>query len=304
MQKVVNTLKTIRDYVRYAVTEFEKNNLFYGHGTDNAWDEAINLIFTTLHIPFDIPEHIYASRLTLEERETIYQLIHERVTTRKPVAYLTHSAWFANMEFFVDERVLVPRSPIAELIETHFSPWLDNTAVQRIADVGTGSGCIACACAYYLPHAIVDAIDISRDALNVATENVARHGLNQQVNLIHSDLFSEVAPNQQYQLIVSNPPYVDAEAMARLPAEYNQEPVLGLAAGDKGLDYVIPLLQQALTRLTDDGVIIVEVGHSQDALEQRFPTIPFTWLDFERGGSGVFLLTAWELREFAGALDN
>jgi ribosomal protein L3 glutamine methyltransferase len=297
LKPVVETLKTIRDYVRYAVSQFEQNELFYGHGTDNAWDEAVNLIFMALHIPFDIPEHIYSSRLTMEERERVLGLINERITTRKPIAYLTNRAWFAGMEFFVDERVLVPRSPIAELIENQFSPWLDETYVERIADVGTGSGCIACACAAYFPDAAVDAIDISIDALSVATENVTRHGLNDQVNLIQSNLFATVDPSVKYQLIVSNPPYVDADAMARLPQEYRLEPELGLAAGEDGLDLVIPLLQQAQDRLTEDGILVVEVGHSQEALENRFPMIPFTWLEFERGGTGVFLITARELRK-------
>lgn len=299
MQHPTEKLKTIGDYIRYAVTEFERNGLFYGHGTDNPWDEAANLIFLTLHLPMHIPDYIYAARLTMQERETLCEIIQKRVTTRKPIAYLTQRSWFAGLEFFVDERVLVPRSPIAELIEKHFSPWLDEINVQHIADVGTGSACIACACAAYFPEAQVDAIDISSDALAVAQENVTRHGLTEQVTLIKSDLFSQVPADKKYELIVSNPPYVDAQAMNQLPAEYLQEPELGLAAGEDGLDLAIPLLRQALTRLTDNGILIMEVGHSQTALEQRFPHIPFIWLDFERGGTGVFLLTAQELRKHA-----
>lgn len=299
MSNPTEKLKTIGDFIRYAVTEFEKNGLFYGHGTDNPWDEAANLVFLTLHLPMNIPEYIYATRLIMEERETLYHIIQKRITTRKPIAYLTQRSWFAGLEFFVDERVLVPRSPIAELIEKHFSPWLDEIEVRHIADVGTGSACIACACAAYFPEAQVDAIDISSDALEVAKENVTRHGLTEQVNLIKSDLFSQVPAGRKYELIVSNPPYVDAQAMKTLPAEYRQEPELGLAAGDDGLELAIPLLIQALERLTDDGILIVEVGHSQAALEQRFPHIPFIWLDFERGGTGVFLLTASELRKHA-----
>ena len=297
MKPAIETLKTIGDYIRFAVSEFEKNHLFYGHGTDNAWDEDFNLILMTLHIPFDMPAHLYSARLTMPEREEVLAIIEKRIATRKPIAYLTNRCWFAGMEFFVDERVLVPRSPIAELIEGHFSPWLDGVDVTRIADIGTGSGCIACACAAYFPDAIVDAIDISPDALQVTAENISRHGLSAQVNPIESDLLSNVDPALRYQLIVSNPPYVDKEAMANLPPEFRTEPQLGLAAGDDGLDFAIPLMQQALTRLTDDGILIVEVGHSDAALMQRFPTIPFTWVEFERGGKGIFVLTAQELKK-------
>lgn len=299
MKPIIETLKTVGDYVRYAVTEFEKNSLFYGHGTDNAWDEAHNLILLSLHLPISGVQDFYNARLTFEERELLLNRIQERISSRKPIAYLLNRAWFAGMEFYVDERVLVPRSPIAELIENYFSPWMDGVEVESIADIGTGSGCIACALATYFPEAQVDAIDISLDALSVAKENVKRHGLEERVNCIQSNLLTQIPATRRYQLMVSNPPYVDAKAMSVLPSEFRMEPELGLAGGEDGLDLVIPLMKQAIRHLDETGILIVEVGHSQEALIKRFPTIPFTWLSFEHGGEGVFLLTAQDLEEHA-----
>jgi ribosomal protein L3 glutamine methyltransferase len=292
----INELLTIRDVLRWAVSRFNEAGLYYGHGTDSAWDEAVALILRTLHLPHDINPVILDARLTHAERDKLHQLILRRVNERIPVAYLTNEAWFAGLPYFVDERVLIPRSPIAELIEVNFHPWLDPNEVNKILDLCTGSGCIAIACAKAFPDAQVDASDISADALAVAKINVLRHEVADQVNLLHSDLFKSI-PVKKYDLIVSNPPYVDAEDMSELPKEYHHEPELGLASGTDGLDAVIQILKTAPKYLNPLGTLIVEVGNSEAALAERFPEIPFTWLDFENGGGGVFLLTAQQLLE-------
>lgn len=290
-------LSTIRDYLRWAISRFNEAGLFYGHGTDSAWDEALALILPTLHLPHDINPTLLDAHLTLTEREQIYQLIQRRVSERIPVPYLTHQAWFANLPFYVDERVLIPRSPITELIEAQFGPWIDPDNVHHILDLCTGSGCIAVACAKAFPESSVDATDISSDALAVAKINILRHEVAEQVILYQSDVFSDL-PTKKYDIIVSNPPYVDAIDMATLPAEYKHEPVLGLAAGEDGLTIVSKILNGALRYLNPHGILIVEVGNSEEALAIQFPDIPFTWLEFERGDGGVFLLTAEQLREY------
>jgi ribosomal protein L3 glutamine methyltransferase len=292
----INELQTIRDMLRWAVSRFNEAGLYYGHGTESAWDEAVSLILRTLHLPHDINPSILDARLTSEERDKIHKLILRRVNERIPVPYLTHEAWFAGLPYFVDERVLIPRSPIAELIQSDFHPWLDPNDVFQILDLCTGSGCIATACAKIFPDAHVDASDISSDALAVAKINILRHEVADQVHLLHSDLFSNIPP-KKYDLIISNPPYVDAEDMAGLPEEYRHEPELGLAAGLDGLDIAIQILKAAPSYLNPKGTLIVEVGNSEIALAERFPEIPFTWLEFERGGGGVFLLTAEQLHE-------
>jgi ribosomal protein L3 glutamine methyltransferase len=287
-------LHTILDFLRWAVTEFERVPVHYGHGTDNAWDEAHHLIFSALNLPFDTP-HIYSANLLMSEKQHLVQLLQKRVIERIPVAYLTNKAWFAGMCFYVDERVLIPRSPIGELIEQQFAPWLpEEQAVHHILDIGTGSGCIACACAMAFPDAEVDAVDISADAIEVAKRNISEHGLDERVNLIQSDVFSALG-NEKYDLIISNPPYVDAAEMAALPPEYSHEPRLGLESGVDGLDCVRVILQHAKKHLTDNGLLILEVGYSADALSAAFPALPFTWIELERGGSGVFALYAADL---------
>lgn len=289
-------LFTIRDMLRWTVSRFNEAGLYYGHGTDSAWDEAVALILHTLHLPHDIDPNILDARLTSSERAALSRLIHRRIDERIPLPYLTHEAWFSGLSYYVDERVLIPRSPFAELIETQFNPWIEPDQIQSILDLCTGSGCIAIACANLFPKATVDAAELSQDALAVAKINVSRHQVENQVHLYQADLFNGL-PHKQYDLIVSNPPYVDAEEMASLPKEYHHEPKLGLAAGKEGLDIAIRILQQAPAYLSPQGTLIVEVGNSEQALIDKFPEAPFTWLTFQHGGGGVFLITAKQLLE-------
>jgi len=293
--EAVNELRTIQDMIRWATTEFNRAGLFYGHGADNAIDDALRLIMPSLNLPLSCDSEIYNTRLTRREREMLVELIVKRIELRIPVAYITNTAWFAGLEFYVDERTLVPRSPFAELINASFEPWLQ-TSPLRILDLCTGSGCIAIACAYAFPEAEVDAVDISDDALEVAEINIQGHGVEQQVTPIYSDLFSGVA-DQKYDLIVSNPPYVDQEDMDNLPDEFRHEPELGLASGFDGLDLVRKMLKQAGDRLNENGLLFVEVGNSQVHLQAAYPHIPFEWIEFAQGGHGVFVLTKAQLDE-------
>jgi len=290
-------LSTIRDYIRWGISRFHQAELYYGHGMGSALDEAVYLCLHALHLPHDFSEKYFDTALTAVEKQAVFNLLMRRVDEKLPAAYLTGEAWFAGLPFVVNEHVLVPRSPIAELIEKQFAPWVEAEAVESILDLCCGSGCIGIASAYAFECADVDMVDISADAIEVAEENIARHQLDDRVCVIESDLFENVPP-RQYDIIVSNPPYVDAEDMASLPDEYHHEPELGLAAGDDGLDLVIPMLQQARQFLTEQGILVVEVGNSQFALQEAYPHVPFCWLDFERGGSGIFLITAQQLDEF------
>ncbi|TCK18787.1 ribosomal protein L3 glutamine methyltransferase [Thiogranum longum] len=292
-------LQTIRDLVRWGASRFRENGLVFGHGTDNAFDEALVLVSHALHLPVGFPEHYLGANVTTAERSVVLDLLGQRIETRRPAAYLTGEAWFAGLPFYVDERVLVPRSPMAEWIERGFTPWLEPDNVERVLDLCTGSGCIAVACAVHFDNAEVDAVDISPEALAVAKRNVERHGLEDWVRLVESDLFDALEP-ARYQLIISNPPYVPDEEMQALPEEYHHEPELGLRAEQAGLAIVVRILAQAADWLADDGILVVEVGNSQDMLMECFPDVPFTWLDFERGGHGVFLLDAGQTREFQG----
>lgn len=287
----ISELSTIRDYIRWAASRFCEAGLTYGHGTESAWDEAVALVLHTLFLPYDSNPTILDAALTQSEKTTIYKLIQRRIKDHVPVPYLTQEAWFAGLSFYVDERVLIPRSPMAELIENHFQPWIELNRVNDILDLCTGSGCIAIACAKAFPEAMVDASDVSKEALAVAQINLLRHGVENQINLYESDLFDSL-PQKTYDIIVSNPPYVDEEEMSMLPKEYRHEPAMGLAGGSQGLDFALRILKQAARYLNPKGILIVEVGNSEYALTELFPDIPFMWLDFERGGGGVFLLTA------------
>ena len=296
-------LETIADFVRWGASLFQQAELFFGHGTDNPFDEAMFMVFSTLKLPWDLPERYWQSRLTTAERARITQLFQQRIETRKPAAYLTGEAWFAGLPFYVNEHVLVPRSPIAELIERRFDGWVQPENVHRILDLCTGSGCIGIACLKAFPHAQVDLADISPEALAVARRNVDRHGVNQQVETIESDLF-ESLQGRRYDLIVSNPPYVDAIEMAHLPPEFQQEPALGLAAGEDGLELVRRMLAEAKDHLTEQGVLVVEVGVSWMNLVEAYPELPFYWFEFEQGGEGVFALNRSELETFDDILQQ
>jgi len=298
-------LTTLGDFIRWGASRFNAAALSFGHGTDNAFDEARVLLCHALSLPFRFADDYLAARLTGDERAAVCALFEERIASRKPAAYLTHEAWFAGLPFYVDERVLVPRSPMAEWIERGFAPWLEAEDVDRVLDLCTGSGCIAIACAAHVDNAEVDATDISADALEVARQNVARHDLQDWVHLFRSDLFDDL-PVEQYQLIISNPPYVSADEMQGLPDEYRHEPEIGLLADKQGLELVVRILAEAGDYLSDDGILVVEVGNSEEMLVECFPEVPFNWLEFERGGQGVFLLEAAQVREcqpvFAAAL--
>ena len=293
--ELIGELVTPRDFVRWGASRFNEAGLFFGHGTDNAVDEANVLVLHALHLQPGVPDELMRARLTRAERAQVLDLLRRRVAERVPAPYLTHEAWFAGLDFYVDERVLVPRSLIGEVIEQGFSPWLDGVTVDRVLDLGTGSGCIAVACALAFPEAAVDAVDVSPEALEVARVNVERHGVEDRVRLLRSDLYGQL-PKGRYSLIVSNPPYVDAEELARMPQEFRREPLVGLAAGEDGLDVVRRILAGAAKRLTRDGDLVVEVGASRPALERAFPDVPFTWLELQRGPDEVFLLTSAELR--------
>ncbi|EKE01529.1 MAG: hypothetical protein ACD_21C00107G0007 [uncultured bacterium] len=288
-------LNTPCDFIRFAVSQFGKAKIYFGHGTDNAWDEAIYLILHALHLPQNIDPSMLDAQLTSGEKQAVIKIINRRIKEHIPAAYLTQEAGFAGLSFYVDERVLIPRSPMGELIQNRFAPWIDPKKVKRILDIGTGSGCIAISCAYAFPNAKVDAIDVSADALKVAAINCAKHSVKKRVRLLKSDLFSALK-KETYDIIVSNPPYVGRAEMQTLPKEYLHEPGRALLAGKNGDEIVEKILQESPKHLSKHGILVVEVGNSEPVVLQKYPHLPFTWLEFEQGEGEVFLLTAEQLK--------
>ncbi|MEA1050012.1 50S ribosomal protein L3 N(5)-glutamine methyltransferase [Lamprobacter modestohalophilus] len=295
MQVETDELLTIQDLVRWGACRFIEAGLHFGHGTDNAFDEAAWLVADALKMPPPLIADYSQCRVTAPEREVITALLARRVDERRPSAYLTGRTWFAGLEMIVSDQVMVPRSPLAELISDGFAPWIDPAAVGRVLDLCTGSGCIGIATAMHLPDADVDLADISPAALRVAMRNRALHGLEERVRIIESDLFAAIDDEAVYDVIVSNPPYVAAAELESLPAEYRHEPQLAFAAGESGLDLVLRILRDAPDFLADEGLLIVEVGSAAETLQDRFPGVQFTWLEFEHGGDGVFLMRRQEL---------
>jgi ribosomal protein L3 glutamine methyltransferase len=288
-------LSTVRDLLRFAVTGFNRAGLAFGHGTDNAYDEAAYLILHTLHLPSDRLEPFLEAKLLPEEIQAVLKVIERRIQERVPAAYITREAWLSDFRFYVDERVIVPRSHIAELLGDAFSAWLSHPErVERVLDLCTGSGCLAVLLAHAFPQAQVDAVDISQDALDVAQRNVEDYGLTQRVKLLRSDLFAAVR-GQRYDVIVSNPPYVTERAMQALPAEYRKEPQLALAGGADGLDIVRRILEQSRAFLKPRGMLAVEVGDARAAVEQSWPDLEFTWPETGAGVGRVFLLSREQL---------
>jgi ribosomal protein L3 glutamine methyltransferase len=295
MSALTQELETLRDWLRYAVSRFTAAHLAYGHGMANAYDEAVFLIQHKLNLPLDRLEPFLDARLTHAEREAVLDVIDRRVEQRIPAAYLAHEAWLGDFRFYVDERVIIPRSYIAELLPDGLAPWVPDPArIQTALDLCTGSGCLAILLAHHFPNADVDAVDISSDALSVALRNVADHGLQGRVNLIRSDLLSNLT-EKSYDLIVSNPPYVNAMTMEELPPEYRHEPQLALAGGDDGLDAVRTILARAAEFLNPEGLLLVEVGDNREATEAAFPRLPFIWLATPSAEDSVFLLRREEL---------
>lgn len=287
-------LHSVRDFLRFTVSQFEEAKLFFGHGNNSAYDEAAYLILHTLHLPLDTLEPFLDARLLDTEKGTLLHLVQRRINERIPVAYLTNQAWQGEYEFYVDERVIVPRSFIYELLGEPLRLWIEyDELVHSALDLCTGSGALAIQMAHCYPDAVIDAVDISLDALEVAAINVENYGLQERINLIHTDLFTGI--DNTYDLIVSNPPYVDAESVEQLPEEYLHEPELALGSGEDGLDVTRQIIQQAARYLNPHGVLVVEIGHNREILEQAFPELPFTWLSTSGGDGFVFLLSREQL---------
>jgi ribosomal protein L3 glutamine methyltransferase len=294
-----NELVTLRDCLRFAVSRFNEAGLHFGHGNDNAWDEAVYLALHTLHLPLDRLDPFLDARLLEQERRSLLKVFQRRIGERVPAAYLTQEAWLAGHRFYVDERVIVPRSFIAELLEEQLTPWIDDPwQVDSVLDLCTGSGCLAIIAALNFPAATVDAIDLSPDALAVARQNIADYDLEERIRLIQSDAFTALG-DERYDLIIANPPYVDAAAVATLPPEYLREPQLALGSGDDGLDLTRAILVEAPDRLTPNGILVVEIGHNREALEAAYPELPFTWLETAAGNQYVFMLRADDLADLA-----
>lgn len=294
--EVIVELKRVGDWIRWATSGFTRNELYFGHGTDNAWDEAVQLVLQILRLPVNCDPLVFHAKVTQSERRALVVALQARILERKPLPYITQQAWCMGLSFYVDERVLIPRSPFAEWIMKRFEPWIDPVAVHTILEIGTGSGCLAIASALSFENVQVDAVDIDEQALAVAAINVERHGVLDQVTLIKGDCFQGVE-GKRYDIILSNPPYVSAKEMATLPAEYQHEPRFALEAADDGLAIVFKILIEAKDHLQPEGILVVEVGNSEQQLVERLPEVPFVWLEQEHGGHGLFLLTKQQLDE-------
>lgn len=291
-------LHTLLDFLRWGISQLNANDIHFGHGTDNSEDEAMLILAEALHLPYPIKAEYLHGHLTEDEKTHLMEFFEKRIQKNIPAPYLIHKAWFAGLEFYVDERVIIPRSPIAELIVQEFSPWIDATHVNNILDLCTGSGCIAIACAYAFPDAQVDAVELSPDAFAVAEKNIQQHHCEDCVTLYLSDLFQALPKEKRYDLIISNPPYVSAQEFSKLPKEYHHEPSMALLSQEgshDGLEIVDRILADAQQHLTPEGILIIEVGNSEEALIKKYPHLPFLWLDFAEGGNGVFLLTYEQL---------
>lgn len=292
-----DALCSVRDLIRYGVSRFNQAKLFFGHGSDNAWDEAVYLVLFALHLPPDQLEPFMDARVLPQERERALSLIDLRCEQRLPAPYLTHEAWLQGFRFHVDQRVIVPRSPIAELLMNQLSPWIsDPYEVTGILDLCTGSGCLAIIAAHQFPEAFVDATDISRDALDVAAINVAQHGMDDRLNLHHGSLYDPLPVAARYDLIISNPPYVNTTSMGKLPAEYRHEPRLALAGGDDGMDIVRTIIEQAPAHLSDEGLLVIEIGHERAFFEAAFPELEPIWLDTAEASDQILLLSRGQLQ--------
>jgi ribosomal protein L3 glutamine methyltransferase len=283
-------LHTLRDWIRFSVSAFNENKLSFGHGSASAYDEAAYLILHTLHLPLDTLDPFLDARMTVHEKKALCELLNQRIEKKIPAAYLTHEAWLGTLRFYVDERVIVPRSFIAELLQESLFPWVETPEkIHSVLDMCTGSGCLAILAAHVFHEATVDAVDLSNDALAVAVRNVDDYKLKERIRLIESNLFAKLG-DKKYDIIISNPPYVDADSVAALPAEYLHEPKLALGSGKDGLDATREILKQAAARLNPGGILIVEIGHNRDALEAAYPKLPFNWLTVSAGDEFVFLL--------------
>ena len=303
-QDILDNLQTIRDYIRWSISEMTEQNAYFGHGADTAWDEAVHLVLSAINMSSDIDTSMVAAKLLKDEKLRIIDYVYKRAHEHKPLPYILKKSWFASMEFIVDERVLIPRSPIAELINNDFAPWIsDIYNVKNALDLCTGSGCIGIACSNVFENANITLVDISDDALDVANQNIAKFQLKDRVKAVKSDLFTELK-GQKFDVIVSNPPYVDTNDLNAMPAEYQFEPRLALEAGGDGLDLAKTIILEADKYMTESAVLIVEVGNSQYALMDMCPDIPFTWLSFAEGGDGVFLLTYAELVKYKEHFKN
>ena len=301
--RLTEELHTIRDWLRFTVSQFEASDIFFGHGTDNSYDEAVWLVMSALHLPHDTLHNFLDAVITETERKHLADLIDQRITKHIPTAYLLREAWLRGFKFYVDERVIVPRSFIAELLDFNeegehgLQPWIEHPElINSAADICTGSGCLGILLANAFPDATIDVVDISADAIAVCNINIANYGLQGQVTAIQSDMFTALK-NKTYDLIISNPPYVDAPSMATLPVEYRNEPQIALGSGDAGLDHTHTILREAAKHLNDEGVLVVEIGHNRDALEVAYPEVAFTWLEVAAGNQFVFLLTKEQLLE-------